>query len=415
MKTTAIATTLLLAACALTGLAACSDGADQAGAADAPDTALRLASQGNFYVGGQYTDETAELDGSPAERDGTAVNPGEMRYYGQIYVQYQIPAEQTQPIPIVLVHGGSRTGADWIMTPDGRPGWNDFFLRRGYAVYIVDQVARGRSPYIDNIYGPSRYQNYEFVMQRFAASEHHDLWPQSQLHTQWPGTAEPGDPTFDNYYAGGIGSMQNREMQTQMNIDALVALLDRIGPAIVFVHSQSGAYGWPLVQARPNLVKALVALEPSGPPVHGVGFHGPPDYFSDLTELKRWGLTITPMEYAPALDDPSDLTFVQQETPDTPDHVRCWLQAEPARQLVNFADSPILILEAESSFYAAYNHCTVKYLEQGGVSPTYIRLQDAGMRGNGHMMMIEQNSDQVAQLVVDWLDLALGAAPGVAP
>src|SRR5690606_15592495 len=113
------------------------------------------------------------------------------------------------------------------------------------------------------------------------------------------------------------------------NIDALAALLDRIGPAIVVVHSQSGAYGWPLIQARPDLVKALVALEPSGPPVHNVSFHGAPEWFSDAAGLKPWGLTITPLAYEPALNGPEDLAFVQQETPDAPDKVRCWLQGEP--------------------------------------------------------------------------------------
>jgi pimeloyl-ACP methyl ester carboxylesterase len=320
-----------------------------------------------------------------------------------MYVEYQIPAGATQPHPIVLVHGGSRTGADYLMTPDGRPGWRDFFLRRGYPVYVVDQVARGRSPYIDNVYGESRYQTYDFVMQRFAASENYDLWPQAERHTRWPGNAEPGDPTFDNYYAGGIGSMQNREMQNQMNIDALALLLDRVGPSVVVVHSQSGAYGWPLIQARPELVKALIALEPSGPPVYGVAFHGAPEWFSDAGGLKPWGLTITSMEYEPALTSPDDLQFVQQEMPDAPDKIRCWMQAAPARQLSKFENSPILIVESEASFYAPYNHCTAKYLEQAGVPATYVKTQDEGFPGGGHMFMIELDSDDVAQIVQDWL------------
>lgn len=364
---------------------------------------LMIAEQGYFYVGGAYTDIPTELNLEPSARDGSRTNPGDTRYFGQMYVEYQIPAGANQPYPIVLVHGGSRTGADYLMTPDGRPGWRDFFLRRGYPVYVVDQVARGRSPYIDNIYGESRYQTYDFVMQRFAASENYNLWPHAEQHTRWPGNAEPGDPTFDNYYAGGIGSMQNREMQNQMNIDALALLLDRIGPSVVVVHSQSGAYGWPLVQERPDLVKALVALEPSGPPVYGIAFHGPPEWFSDAGEVKPWGLTITPMEYEPALSSPDDLQFVQQEASDAPDHIRCWLQAEPARQLPRFENSPILIVEAEASFYAPYNHCTVKYLEQAGVAATYVRTQDEDLPGGGHMFMVELDSDAVAQLVQDWL------------
>ena len=371
----------------LTISAACSEQPTQ----PFPDTGLRIASQGNFYAGGAYAGE-----------------PPDMRRFGQMYVQFQVPAGETKPYPIVFVHGGSRTGADWWTTPDNRPGWAEFFLRRGYPVYVVDQVARGRSPFVDTVYGAARYQTYEFVMQRFAASEQHDLWPQSRLHTQWPGTAEPGDPAFDNYYAGGISSMEDRVMQTRMNIEALAALLDRIGPSIVVVHSQSGAYGWPLVQARPGSVKALVALEPSGPPAYDVEFLGPPDYFVDSGELKPWGIGIVPIAYEPAVSDPSELSFAREETTDSPDHARCWLQAEPARELAHFENTPILVMEAESSFYAAFNHCTVKYLEQAGVTPHYIRLQDTGISGNGHMMMSEKNSDAVAQIVAGWLDETLG-------
>jgi pimeloyl-ACP methyl ester carboxylesterase len=408
----------LLSAALLLSLAGCAEGdapisSDQPQAPANPsgeDTAsmlsggpLMIADQGYFYVGGQYTDIPTELNLEPAAPEGTRTNTAPTRYYGQMYVEYQIPAGAPQDLPIVLVHGGSRTGADYLMTPDGRPGWRDFFLRRGFPIYIVDQVARGRSPYVDNIYGESRYQTYDFVMQRFAASENYELWPQAERHTRWPGNAEPGDPSFDNYYAGGIGSMQDREMQNQMNIDALAALLDRIGPAIVVVHSQSGAYGWPLVQARPDLVKALVALEPSGPPVHGVSFHGSPEWFTVEGGWKPWGLTITPLEYAPALSGPEELQFAQEDEAESPEHIRCWLQGETVRGLTGFDNSPVLVVESEASFYAPYNYCTVKYLQQAGVETDYIRAQDEGLPGGGHMFMAELDSDNVAQLVHDWL------------
>ena len=63
----------------------------------------------------------------------------------QVYVQFFIPAEQTFPHPLVLLHGGGLTGACWETTPDGRPGWLHDFLRQGFAVYVIDNVERGRS------------------------------------------------------------------------------------------------------------------------------------------------------------------------------------------------------------------------------------------------------------------------------
>ena len=71
-------------------------------------------------------------------------------------------------------------------------------------------------------------------------------------------------------------------------------------------------------------------------------------------------------------------------------------------------ERPVLVLEAEASFYAGYNHCNVEYLQQAGVPTKFIRLADIGIHGNGHMMMMEKNSDQIAQVIVDWLATAVG-------
>ena len=368
-------------------------------AADAP---LSIASQGNFYIGGRYVESN-----------------GDLPMVGQAYVQFQIPQNRRHSYPIVMVHGGSQTGSGWISTPDGREGWATYFVRRGYAVYVVDQVARGRSPYIADVYGPARTQTREYVMQRFSTSEKYNQWPQAKLHTQWPGTGGPGDPAFDNYLASNVPSMEDRGMQARMNVDALAALLDRVGPSIVVVHSQSGQYGWPLAQARPGLVKAIVAAEPSGPPVHDVVVPGVARFgmtfenatavgctgmFRDDPRLKRFGLSDIPMAYDPPVTTQSPLEFVRQDKAEAPDLVRCWRQKEPARRLVAVGERPVLYLAAEASFYAPYNHCTVGYLNQADVKVTYVKLADIGLRGNGHMMMMEKNSDAIAQVIVDWLD-----------
>jgi pimeloyl-ACP methyl ester carboxylesterase len=324
----------------------------------------------------------------------------------------------------VLVHGGSQTGSGWITTPDGRDGWAIYFLRHGYAVYIVDQVARGRSAYIADVYGPSRTQTREYVMQRFSTSEKYDLWPQAKLHTQWPGKAEPGDPAFDDYFASNVPSMENRGLQSKMNVDMLAALLDRIGPSIVLVHSQSGQYAWPLAQDRPALVKAIVAAEPTGPPVHDVVVPGEPRFgmsfanaervqgtelFRDDPRLKRYGPTDIPLVYDPPVTPESPLQFVQEQKAQAPDLAKCWRQKEPARKLVAVGDRPVLYLASEASFYAPYNHCTVGYLKQAGVDVSFVKLADIGLHGNGHMMMMEKNSDAIAQVIVDWLDKAVPA------
>jgi pimeloyl-ACP methyl ester carboxylesterase len=363
---------------------------------------IAIAEQGTFYAGGHYDD----------------TNP-EQHFIGQVYVDYRIPEDLKHPFPIIMVHGGSVHGATWSSTPDGRPGWAQYFLRQGYAVYVVDQVGRGRSPFFEELYGERTSQSLEYVLQKFTSQEKHVLWPQAALHTQWPGVGEPGDPVFDQYWSANVPGMENRLMQAQMNIDALAELLDQLGPSILLVHSQSGAYAWPLAQARPDLVKAIVAAEPNGPPVHDVvvqsvqRFDQPwestiqqteDDWYRDNPAVKRYGLTNTPLAYTPAVTDDSPLEFVQEDTPQRPDLSRCWRQQEPARQLVDVGGRPIMVLEGEASFYAGYNHCNVQYLEQAGVEVDFVRLADLGINGNGHMMMLEKNSDQVAQVIVDWLN-----------
>jgi pimeloyl-ACP methyl ester carboxylesterase len=201
-----------------------------------------------------------------------------------------------------------------------------------------------------------------------------------------------------------VPSIQDFTLQQLLNRDALLALLEKIGPAILLTHSQSGTFGWPVADTRPDLVKAIVAVEPNGPPFFDVENIAAPDWFRDAaTQTRPWGITAVPLIYSPPAAKASDLAIVQQEKPDGPDLTRCWLQKSPARLLPNLQRLPILILTAEASYHAPYDHCTVKYLEQAGVRPTWTRLADAGIRGNGHMMMLEKNNMEIAAVMSRWL------------
>jgi pimeloyl-ACP methyl ester carboxylesterase len=348
-------------------------------AAEAP---LVIAKQGYFFAGGRID---RSIEGSPM--------------VGHMYVEYQIPAKVEHPYPVVMIHGGSQTGTNFTGTPDGREGWAQHFLRKGYAVYVVDQVARGRAAHWSSVHGAVTPPRLNFVEQRFVAPERFKMWPQAHLHTQWPGTGEPGDATFDQFYASQVPSVVDFAKQQQLNRDAGIALLDKIGPAILLTHSQSGSFGWPIADARPNLVKAIVAVEPSGPPVHDVEFKGAPDWFADAAKTKISGLGEVPLAY----DPPGAPEFVREERPDAPDLARCWVQKGPARQLKNLKSIPVLVVMSEASYHASYDHCTVKYLRAAGVNTTFMRLADGNIRGNGHMMMLEKNNEQIAAAMMKWL------------
>jgi hypothetical protein len=98
---------------------------------------------------------------------------------------------------------------------------------------------------------------------------------------------------------------------------------------------------------------------------------------------------------------------VKEEKPDGPGLATCWKQADPARQLPNLQKMPILVLTAEASYHAPYDHCTVKYLQQAGVKPAFIRLADLGIKGNSHVMMMEKNNKEIAAVIAQWLGKTL--------
>lgn len=244
----------------------------------------------------------------------------------------------------------------------------------------------------------------EWVQRRFTAPERSNLWPQARFHAQWPGAGVAGDPVFDQFYAQNYPSLASFPRQQELNRNAGVALLDHIGPAILLTHSQSATFGWLVADARPSLVRAIVAMEPSGPPVYDNVEKGAPEWFEDGPLTKPYGLTALPLAYDPPVKDPSELKFVRQDKRDAPNLVRCWAQSEPPRTLINLRRIPVLVVQAEASYHAAYDHCTAAYLRQARVSTVrFLRLADAGIKGNGHMMMLEKNNLEIAAVVDKWL------------
>ena len=144
-------------------------------------------------------------------------------------------------------------------------GGGEYFVRRGYAVYVVDQPSRGRSDYAAGN-GPTGMPNTEGLERQFTAIERYDLWPTAKLHTQWPGTGMAGDAAFDQAEAAQQPSLRDNVRMDALNRVAGRQLLDRIGPAILLTHSRSGAIGWVIANDSKGLVKGIVAIEPSGPP-----------------------------------------------------------------------------------------------------------------------------------------------------
>jgi pimeloyl-ACP methyl ester carboxylesterase len=354
---------------------------------------ITIAKQGHFFVGGKYVEN----------KEGKVLA-------GQTYVEYFIPAARTHPYPIVFIEGCCPSGAGYMGTPDGRDGWGQYFLSKGYAVYIVDQVGRGRSPYIDSVYGKTKARTPKEVERDFIAYEKYNLYPQAKLHTQWPGPGTVGDPVFDQFMAAMYGSIGDSPLRETVNTEATIALLDKIGPAILAPHSQSAAIVWLATDARPQLVKGLLMVEAGSSSFYDVKFVGAPEWFKDGELGKPYGLTRAPLTFDPPVKGVEDLHLVQQQKADSPDVVRCWEQSEPYHKLANFKDIPTLQMSAEASFGAPMAHCNYRFLKSAGVPVDFIRLADIGIHGNGHFLMLEKNNLEIAAVIADWLEKKVAPA-----
>ena len=285
---------------------------------------LTIAKQGWFFVGGKID---PKLPGSPI--------------VDQMYVEYQVPQNQTHPYPVVMIHGGGQTGTNFTGTPDGREGWAQYFLRRGYAVYVVDQVARGRSAEWSQANGPVTAANLERLEERFVAPERFKLWPQAHLHTQWPGNGQPGDAGLRPVLCepGSLAREFHHAAGPQQRCRRCAARPDRPrGAADPFAvrrlrmadrrpaaqprqgdhrgRAQRPARPRPRFQGRAGLVCRQSAHQAFWP-------------WRGAAHLRAAGHGCRPAQ------------FVHEDKPEKPDLARCWAQQEPARKLVKLQEHPV--------------------------------------------------------------------------
>ena len=326
----------------------------------------------------------------------------------QMYVEYQIPAKLKHPYPIVLVHGGGGQGTDWMGTPDGRPGWFQYLLQEGYAVYVVDRPGHGRSPYHPDLHGPFGPAPTLEAMVGFFTPAPPGTTPRNPLqtkHSQWPGQGSLGSADLDQLVAPSGGSYvagpNAAPLAHAVWRERGAELLDKIGPAIIVTHSAGGPFGLLVADVRPKLVKGLIVIE-------GV--------ISPFSGGNRWGVTTIPMTYDPPVKDAAELKTVQV-APAEAGSAPYLLQAEPARKLKNLTQIPTVIVTAEASFMSPGNAAAAAFLRQAGCPAEELRLTDAGVHGNGHMMMVECNSREVLQTLLGWIDrkVAAGPAPAASP
>ncbi|KAK2028436.1 alpha/beta-hydrolase [Colletotrichum zoysiae] len=336
-----------------------------------------------FYVGGQSaSDSTGNIT------------------IGQLYVEKLTPAIILRPTPLIFIHGGGITGVTWLNTPDNRPGWAAYFLKQGYLVYLIDANGSGRSAAND----PANYtmrlgMSAEYVETGFTAIKSYNAYPQSQLHTQWPGTGMRGDAYFDQFQQSFLPFTSSFVTQELAVRAAGCELLSLIGAQPYLVsHSMGSKFALLMSNDCPQLLAGSINLEPSTIPfrAYGIGLGS--------SAANPWGFTNTPVDYDPAFSSSAELNAsIESVGEETLALRNCYRQKEPARKLPKIASVPYLALTGEASVHITYDHCIIDYLKQVGGRPEWIKLGDIGIKGNGHLLHLEKNSLEIAEVVHTWI------------
>jgi pimeloyl-ACP methyl ester carboxylesterase len=269
--------------------------------------------------------------------------------------------------PMFLIHGGAHTGACYLMTADGRPGWAHAFAQAGYRVVIPDWPGSGRSGYV------------------------------------------PYDDLTGETVVAGLGK----------------ALLSVGEPAVVMTHSMSGPYGWKLLEQYGDHVAKIVAVAP-GPPGNiqatatianetpeKLEVRGTTNYTLD----RKAPFVATPTFVASKLIGKST-QFPREQT------ARYAASLQPIaprllQQRLNIGGAQMKITD-----FSKYRHKRAlvligtddvdhpreldvriaDWLNENGAKADFWYLGDRGVSGNGHMLMIESNSDAVAKLILSWVE-----------
>jgi pimeloyl-ACP methyl ester carboxylesterase len=348
---------IFTAATALVSLAISPAYAQQVADVTQPRTPLVLKNRGSLIIGGERIAQTpAQLSSiiakPPAEAGHVTVN--------QMYVEFMVPQVASAP-PVIMTHGATLTGKSYDTTPDGRMGWYEYFVRRGLPTYVVDQASRARSGVDISVYNDVR-----------AGSRPASDLPNTFRISQEDGLAQfrigirNGAPFADTQFpvkalaalaAQSVPDFNAALPQPNPSYAALANLGAQLGGAVVMGHSQGGLFPLHAALANPAGVKQMVLIEPGTC------------------------------------------------------HETAWTPA----QMAVFRSKPILVVFGDHldaavtvpgfSWRTAYEDCRtfVAEVNAAGGNATMLHLPAAGLEGNSHLLMMERNNLQIADLLIGWI------------
>ena len=189
-----------------------------------------------------------------------------------MYVRFMVPQGGDGNVPVVMVHGATLTGKSWETTPDGRMGWDEYFVRKGHPVYVPDQVGRGRSGFNQAVFNDVRAGS--------APAGNLPAWLRFSDEVVWPNFRfglEAGEPFADTQFPvaavdelskQGVPDVSSRPPHTQPDFKALSDLAGQLNGAVLMGHSQSGSFPLEAALLNPTAAKGLVLVEPGRCPAY---------------------------------------------------------------------------------------------------------------------------------------------------
>lgn len=322
---------------------------------------VTIEDQGSFMAGGTVVTAPGTYDGTkPMSHEGKTLHGD------HAYVFYQKPVKAHKN-SMVFLHGYGQSSKTWESTPDGRDGFQNIFLEKGYKTYLVDEPRRGKA-------GRST------VPATIAAQPDDQLWFNTFRIGQWPdyyaNAAVPRDKaSLDQFFhemTPDTGSFNE-----QLVADAMTAVFEKSGDGVLVTHSAGGGPGWATAMKTAR-VRGIIALEPgtfpfpqgelpateaTSSPFPAAGESVPMDEFMKLTKIPI-------------------VIYFGDNIPTQP--TENWGQ-DNWRVRLNLAKKWEAVMK--------------KY----GGDVTVIPLPDIGIRGNTHFMMADLNNAQVADAMEKWM------------
>jgi pimeloyl-ACP methyl ester carboxylesterase len=317
---------------------------------------LVIKEQGAFSAGGTITTSAGTFD---PLKPWNEAQGGQTRHGDHADVFYQIPVNAKR-YSMVFLHGYGQSKRSWQTTADGREGFANIFLRKGYGVYLVDQPGRGDAGQTTKPAQITATPDDQTWFTQFRIG---------QYPNRYDGVQFPKDSlSLDKFFRMMTPNTGN--VDEAVIVNAMSAVFDKSGDGILFTHSAGGAPGWKTAIKNKH-VKAVVAYEPGG-------FAFPE---GEVPEGNRGGAGIPLAEFMKLTKIPI-VVYYGDNIP----------KEETNAASLNFWRNVLATARQWEKVVNAH-----------GGNVTIVHLPEIGIKGNTHFIMSDLNNKEIADLLTTWL------------